>query len=209
MGAVSRLTAFLCSVVLTTAAQAGPWYTVDSELGGPMQLGFVSASYDTGLNRWTFNMTATNTGAAPLADVYFVMQFIWDLTEPPPAPAFTWNDATKLWEYHPKARYFDMYGVAGQNTLMSLSRAVVDTPLSWTEPGLQTATVQATDSVPAFALGDFAGGQTKPFTMYADVPTMFNFNAAGYFVAEVPLPGASAMLLVAAGAMIARRRRSE
>jgi len=206
MHVTGKLAAVVCSVVLAASASAGTYYTVDSELGGPMQLGFLSSSYDNGLNRWTLNMSATNTGASPLADVHFVMQFIWDLTEQPPAPAFAWNDSAKIWEYPAKQWYWDMYGVAGQNLLMPLSRAVVDTPLSWTEPGLQTAYVQATDSVPAFALGDFAGGQMKTFTMYADVPTQFNFNAAGYFVAAVPLPAAAGMGLLAACGILLRRR---
>jgi hypothetical protein len=198
--------AAVAAVVLglsASAALATTYYNVDEAVGGPMELDLLGASYDAGAGQWTISLRGTNTSAGTLYDVHWVQQFIWDSSQSP-WPAFDWDDTNRVWEYG--ALSWTTYGVMGQNLLMAMSDT--DTPLSWSVAGRETAYVQATDSLPALSLGDFAPFEVKDFTLYSQVSSQYPAQIGGFFVA-VPEPAAILSLASAAvfGLLAAARRR--
>jgi autotransporter-associated beta strand protein len=172
--------------------------SVDQSVGGPVNLALVDSHFDNVANEWSFQISATNISATSvLRDVHFVEQFIWDYTDPAHPVAFTWNNAAYRWELPSKNWTYSAYAVQGQMTLLPMDRAKIDTLLTYTPSGGNAATVQASDSLPAWALGDFAPGETKTFTIYNDVTQHFIPDIVGFAVAQ-PLPGQPAPFVPAA-----------
>ena len=203
-GQLLSLVAVVGMVFLSgSLAEATTYYNVDTAVGGPMGFSGASSSYNAGL--WTINLTATNSSADTLLDVHWIQQFVWDQSVSP-WPAFDWDDINKIWDNGPLT--WTTYGVMGQSLLISMSDT--NTPLSWTVPGRDTAYVGATDSLPAFSLGDFAPFESKTFTLYGQVPSQYTAQVGGFFVA-VPEPGTVASLAMAAaiGLFLANRRRRD
>jgi hypothetical protein len=190
--------------VLLPFAQGSTYHTVDSQVNnGPMVLARHDYSYDSVNHLWEFDLLGTNTSASEtLFDVHLVQQFVWDFTNEANQIPYAWDDGAKLWRHPNNIATLATYNVQGQMGLMSMDRAIVDTPLSWTltlAEGGTTATVLAADLLPSVSLGDFAPGQTKAFIVYMASAQQNPIDTVAFFVA-VPEP--STLALLAAGAVV-------
>jgi hypothetical protein len=198
--------------LLLPVAQGSTYHTVDSQVNnGPMLLGLVDYQWNNGL--WQFDLSGTNTSASEtLLDVHLVQQFVWDFTDPTGQIPYAWDDGAKLWRHPNSVATLATYNVNGQMGLMSMG-AIVDAQLSWTltpAEGGTTATVLAADSLPSLSLGDFAPGQTKPFTVYMASAQDNPIDTVAFFVA-VPEPSTVALLAAGAVALLGcawRRRKT-
>jgi hypothetical protein len=191
--------AFAAFCMMATLAHAAPFhYNVDDQTlpGGAVELVTVSApSFDGGLNQYTFHFGAHNQFAYTQPDVLFLLQFVFDPTDP-----YTFNDGTDVWSGNGNSLSYP--------GLTDFAMSDTNAPLSWTKTSpTRTGTLLATDGVPYVQIGDVLGGATVPFDLVVQVNAGFsNFDVVGSFVA-LPEPSTLALLGVGAIGLLAMRRR--
>jgi hypothetical protein len=115
---------------------------------------------------------------------------------------FSFDNSGHSWAF--QNNWLKVYGVQGQNDLLSMDRAVTDVPLSWDQGGGLTAALQATDFVPVLWIGDVAAGETINFTLYFETSSRFYTDAVGFFV--TPEPMTMGLLAVGLVTVICRRK---
>jgi autotransporter-associated beta strand protein len=186
-------------------AQSSTYVAADPSLGdNRLSVDSFSASFSA--NRWTLSFTVSNTSLTDtLRDVHLVQPFVWDASTTPKV-AMAWDNNAHQWKLGNKT--FTTHGVSGQNELMCMDRAMVDTPLSWLLADGNEAVVSPADSVPATGIGDFSPLQSKSFTVVCSVSQFFMLDLSWFFVAarepvqhgttvtisKPSLPGASRVL---------------
>ena len=193
-------------LVWVQVCQGEFYYNVDEEMGGPMQLRTLSTSSTYQGNK-TYLLTntsnATNTGPATLTNVGLAYPFFREIYAGHGYGTYVNSD--RRWTWAPDA-WVTMYGVMGQNDLLSMDPSVTDLPLSY-----GAGVVQATDSVPVIWLGDLAPGQSVEFMdyvqFYADGWTGgVQLSAPCFFISTIPEPGTMSLLALGGMAILKRRR---
>jgi hypothetical protein len=186
------------SKAVMTGENRGFYSTVDSEAGGAMAVVNASGDWIGDSTIFAVQFTAQNTGLSDLMGVGMTTQFVWSGDY-----VFGFDKSTHGWSYGDY--WLKVYGVQGQNDLLSMDRAMTDAPLNWDLGGGKTGTLEVTDSVPVLWIGDVAAGETIDFTLYFQASTRFYADVAGFFVA-VPEPGTVGLLAMAAMMAIRRKR---
>ncbi len=177
------------------------YFTVDNQIS----TGFMEITDGTGSfsnNQWSITITATDTSpTVSYSDVSLTLQFIYlaDNSGDPIADGFSYDMATQTWSDGVRAI---RYSAVSPGPLGDVLVSETDAPISWSsQPGGFAASLQSTDAVPFFHVGDFGPLQSREFTLTADVSSggRFPFQTVGFFV--VPEP-ASIGLFLSGGALL-------
>jgi len=181
-------------------AQAGPiYFTVDNQINtGAMLITGGSGSFSN--NQWSITITATDTSSTDsYSDVGLTLQYIFpaDGSGNPNADGMAYDSATETWSNGSQTM---QYTAVSPGSLGQVPISETNAPQTWaSQPGAYPASLQGTDLVPFFNVGDFSPMQSKDFTLTADVLAggEFPFQTVGFFVVPesgVPEPGAAALL---------------
>jgi hypothetical protein len=191
--------------------RAATYHMVDSQTNtGDMRIDMLGYSYGSG--QWNFNLKASNTGSQTYNDVNLVFQFVWDTaTTPRPSLTFASSNSWALGSTDSLSIASYSVGAGPSQSPFAFPHSDADTPLTWGDGAFQSvATVQATDSFPALALGNFTPGATENFTLVCPANN-FNPNLVGFYVA-VPEPSSIALAMFAGAGLLGyawRRRQSK
>ena len=179
---------------------------VDTQTGGGPAVASLDPNnpqfYDSNTKIKTFHFIATNNGAAPLADVRFLLQFFLNVNNNTP---LAFNDATDTWTLGSRSIGWVSSPILLQGA-NGFPMSDTDAPLNFPPYG----TLAATDTVPQVLIGNLPAFGSSPFTIQANLSSNFVFDGVGSLVAVsalVPEPSTLALMALGAVVLVVARRR--
>ena len=160
------------------------YFTVDNQINtGYMLITGGTGSFSN--NQWSITITATDTSpTVSYSDVGLTLQYIFpaDNSGDPNAAGLAYDSATETWSNGSQTL---LYTAVSPGPLGQVPISETNAPQTWaSQTGGFPASLQSTDVVPFFNVGDFGPLQSKNFTLTADVLAggEFPFQTVGFFV---------------------------
>ena len=206
LSVVRSCVALIACIALAGSAQAG--WNVSEVAGGPLKLAIKNSAVVPGPNRTLeVTFTGTNASSQTIPGVQFLYCFTWTYEQADPQPAFAWNNSLQRFEQG-SLWVKPIATLPTANTYEVMNTTNLPLSFNNNDPTkYQTATLNATDSVPTENLGDFAPFESKDFVFTVQTtPGTWAFESTGFFVA-VPEPGSLMALAMGLAGLAGLRRR--
>ena len=168
---------------------------------------------ETGYRVAKINFELGNNTSSTYYDVKMVLPFVWQDFNPAAVPAnqaAMWDNTNKEWinDYVDSGNvgdnglYVSIYADSNSPPISYMPVNQTDIPLSRSYPGYETATVDASDSVPAWLLAEtFNPNDSIDFSIYLEyerrstaTPYLTSLEIDPFVVAAVPIPGSVLLL---------------